>query len=147
MWILQAKNAKRGWWRFWSKPLHCLHAAAGTAADAWLWCQENLNKLLINSVYYLIVFSLYLFSLQGFVVKNYKSLPELSAAFQEINLKELYQEIAPSISDWEHIIRKPNQIFTKMHFKKIHRCRKEWIQPKPHTSGVWQNILFIIKTD
>ncbi|XP_041644571.1 RWD domain-containing protein 3 [Cheilinus undulatus] len=37
--------------------------------------------------------------LQGFVVRNYQSLPELTAAFKEINLTELYQQILPSISD------------------------------------------------
>ncbi|KAM9366365.1 RWD domain-containing protein 3 isoform 2-T3 [Symphorus nematophorus] len=37
--------------------------------------------------------------LHGFVVKNYKSLPELTAVFQEINMTELYQQILPSLSD------------------------------------------------
>lgn len=34
------------------------------------------------------------FSLQGFVVKKYESLEELSAAFHDINMKELFQQIA-----------------------------------------------------
>ncbi|XP_029318803.1 RWD domain-containing protein 3-like isoform X2 [Cottoperca gobio] len=37
--------------------------------------------------------------LQGFVEKSYESLAELSAAFQEINMTELYQQILPSLSD------------------------------------------------
>ncbi|KAL6112720.1 rwdd3 [Pungitius sinensis] len=37
--------------------------------------------------------------IQGFVVKNYKSLPELTAAFQEINMTGLYQQIRPSLRD------------------------------------------------
>lgn len=41
-------------------------------------------------------------SLQGFIVKSYQSLPELTAAFQEINMTEIYQQIQPSLSDWQH---------------------------------------------
>uniref|UniRef100_UPI0037E7CE11 RWD domain-containing protein 3 n=1 Tax=Semicossyphus pulcher TaxID=241346 RepID=UPI0037E7CE11 len=37
--------------------------------------------------------------LQGFIVTSYQSLPELTAAFQEINMTELYQQILPSLSD------------------------------------------------
>ncbi|XP_033481297.1 RWD domain-containing protein 3 isoform X1 [Epinephelus lanceolatus] len=37
--------------------------------------------------------------LQGFAVKNYESLAELTAAFQEINMAEIYQQILPSLSD------------------------------------------------
>ncbi|KAM8894080.1 RWD domain-containing protein 3 isoform 2-T2 [Spinachia spinachia] len=37
--------------------------------------------------------------IRGFVVKSYKSLPELTAAFQEINMTGLYQQIRPSLSD------------------------------------------------
>ncbi|GAA6230698.1 RWD domain-containing protein 3 [Lates japonicus] len=37
-------------------------------------------------------------SLQSFVVKEYQSFPELNAAFQELNITELYQQILPSSS-------------------------------------------------
>ncbi|KAF3833360.1 hypothetical protein F7725_027025 [Dissostichus mawsoni] len=36
--------------------------------------------------------------MKGFVVKSYESLPELSAAFQELNMTEIYQQILPSLS-------------------------------------------------
>ncbi|XP_034536123.1 RWD domain-containing protein 3 isoform X2 [Notolabrus celidotus] len=38
-------------------------------------------------------------TLQGFVVVNYQSSSELTAAFQEMNLTELYQQILPSLSE------------------------------------------------
>ncbi|XP_026147433.1 RWD domain-containing protein 3 [Mastacembelus armatus] len=36
-------------------------------------------------------------SLQGFIVQNYQSLPELAAAFQDLHMSELYQKILPSL--------------------------------------------------
>ncbi|KAM4743784.1 RWD domain-containing protein 3 isoform 2-T2 [Anableps anableps] len=36
--------------------------------------------------------------LQGFVVKDYKSLSELTAVFEELNIPELYQQMLPTLS-------------------------------------------------
>ncbi|XP_038557527.1 RWD domain-containing protein 3 [Micropterus salmoides] len=61
-------------------------------------CKERMMKVLIETL----SSSSCGHGLQGFVVKNYQSLPELTAAFQEINMTELYQQILPSLSDWQH---------------------------------------------
>ncbi|XP_044056110.1 RWD domain-containing protein 3 isoform X2 [Siniperca chuatsi] len=58
-------------------------------------CKERMMKVLIETL----LSSSCGHGLQGFVVKNYQSLPELTAAFQEINMTELYQQILPSLSD------------------------------------------------
>ncbi|XP_054472732.1 RWD domain-containing protein 3 [Anoplopoma fimbria] len=58
-------------------------------------CKERMMKVLTESP----TSSSGGHSLRGFVVKNYESLPELTAAFQEINMTELYQQIRPSLSD------------------------------------------------
>lgn len=58
-------------------------------------CKERMMKVLIESQ----SSSSSKRGLQGFVVKNYESLPELNAAFQEINMTDLYQQILPSLSD------------------------------------------------
>lgn len=58
-------------------------------------CKERMMKVLIESP----SSSCCGHGLQGFVVKNYESLPELTAAFQEINMTELYQQILPSLSN------------------------------------------------
>ncbi|XP_032374381.1 RWD domain-containing protein 3 isoform X2 [Etheostoma spectabile] len=58
-------------------------------------CKERMMKVLLESP----LSPSCGHSLQGFVVKNYDSLPELAAAFQEINMTELYQQIRPSLRD------------------------------------------------
>ncbi|XP_051236038.1 RWD domain-containing protein 3 [Dicentrarchus labrax] len=58
-------------------------------------CKERMMKVLIETT----LSSSCGNGLQGFVVKNYQSLPELTAAFQEINMTMLYQQIQPSLSD------------------------------------------------
>ncbi|XP_037610108.1 RWD domain-containing protein 3 isoform X1 [Sebastes umbrosus] len=58
-------------------------------------CKERMMKVLIESP----SSSSCGHGLQGFGVKNYESLPELTAAFQEINMTELYQQILPSLRD------------------------------------------------
>ncbi|XP_031148625.1 RWD domain-containing protein 3 isoform X1 [Sander lucioperca] len=58
-------------------------------------CKERMMKVLIESP----LSSSCGHGLQGFVVKNYESFPELAAAFQEINMTELYQQILPSLRD------------------------------------------------
>lgn len=58
-------------------------------------CKERMMKVLIETP----LISSCGHGLQGFVVKNYQSLPELTIAFQEINMTELYQQILPSLSD------------------------------------------------
>ncbi|XP_062272486.1 RWD domain-containing protein 3 isoform X1 [Scomber scombrus] len=58
-------------------------------------CKERMMKVLIETPSP----SSCEHSLQGFIVKSYQSLPELTAAFQEINMTELYQQIQPSLSD------------------------------------------------
>lgn len=100
MWILQAGNAKRGWWRSSLKPLRLLPVDMGRAGlpdpynQCWITnqycCSSHMVSLCVS------------ISLQGFVVKNYQSLPELTAAFQEINMTELYEQILPSLSHWRH---------------------------------------------
>ncbi|XP_033935546.1 RWD domain-containing protein 3 isoform X1 [Pseudochaenichthys georgianus] len=57
-------------------------------------CKERMMKVLIESPSSPSAGH----GLQGFVVKSYKSLPELSAAFQELNMTEIYQQILPSLS-------------------------------------------------
>ncbi|XP_034723986.1 RWD domain-containing protein 3 isoform X2 [Etheostoma cragini] len=58
-------------------------------------CKERMMKVLLESP----LSPSCGHSLQGFLVKNYISLPELAAAFQEINMTELYQQILPSLRD------------------------------------------------
>ncbi|XP_019113254.2 RWD domain-containing protein 3 isoform X1 [Larimichthys crocea] len=58
-------------------------------------CKERMMKVLIETP----LSSSCAHGLQGFVVKNYQSLAELTAAFQEINMTQLYQQISPSLSD------------------------------------------------
>ncbi|KAK5936027.1 hypothetical protein CgunFtcFv8_021331 [Champsocephalus gunnari] len=57
-------------------------------------CKERMMKVLIESPSSPSAGH----GLQGFVVKSYESLPELSAAFQELNMTEIYQQILPSLS-------------------------------------------------
>ncbi|XP_056284499.1 RWD domain-containing protein 3 [Pseudoliparis swirei] len=57
-------------------------------------CKERMMKVLTESP----TSSSGGHGLQGFVVMNYKSLPQLAAAFQEINMTGLYQQIRPSLS-------------------------------------------------
>ncbi|KAJ4923435.1 hypothetical protein JOQ06_021434 [Pogonophryne albipinna] len=57
-------------------------------------CKERMMKVLIESPSSPSAGH----GLQGFVVKSYESLPELSAAFQELNMMEIYQQILPSLS-------------------------------------------------
>ncbi|CAF95494.1 unnamed protein product [Tetraodon nigroviridis] len=52
-------------------------------------CKEKMMKVLIETSSFSSCVGL-----QGFVVKNYESLEELSAAFQDINMKELFQQIS-----------------------------------------------------
>lgn len=66
-------------------------------SDIWNLWDLRVSVELLQSV------SLFLpVSVQGFVVKNYQSLPELTAAFQEFHLTELYQQMLPSLSDAQH---------------------------------------------
>lgn len=58
-------------------------------------CKERMMKILIETPR---SFSRQ-HCLQGLVVKNYQSLSELPAAFQELHMTELYQQILPSLSD------------------------------------------------
>ncbi|XP_020510149.2 RWD domain-containing protein 3 [Labrus bergylta] len=58
-------------------------------------CKERMMKVLIETP----ASSSSGPGLQGFVVRSYQSAPELTAAFQELHLTELYQQILPSISD------------------------------------------------
>uniref|UniRef100_A0A3Q3JFV8 RWD domain-containing protein 3 n=1 Tax=Monopterus albus TaxID=43700 RepID=A0A3Q3JFV8_MONAL len=58
-------------------------------------CKERMMKVLIESPSAFCCGH----SLQGFVVKNYQSLAELTAAFQDLHMTELYQKILPSLSD------------------------------------------------
>ncbi|XP_028257637.1 RWD domain-containing protein 3 [Parambassis ranga] len=58
-------------------------------------CKERMMKVLIESP----SSTSGQHGLQGFVVKNYQSHAELPAAFQELNMTELYQLIQPSLSD------------------------------------------------
>ncbi|XP_059201540.1 RWD domain-containing protein 3 isoform X2 [Centropristis striata] len=58
-------------------------------------CKERMMKVVIESP----LSSSCGHGLQGFEVKNYESLPELTAAFQEIHMTELFQQILPSLSD------------------------------------------------
>ncbi|XP_070689748.1 RWD domain-containing protein 3 isoform X1 [Pempheris klunzingeri] len=55
-------------------------------------CKERMMKVLIETPWSGR-------SLQGFVVKNYQSSTELTAAFEDISMMELYQQILPSLSD------------------------------------------------
>uniref|UniRef100_A0A087XEX1 RWD domain-containing protein 3 n=1 Tax=Poecilia formosa TaxID=48698 RepID=A0A087XEX1_POEFO len=57
-------------------------------------CKERMMKVLAETPYS----SLCQHSLQGFVVKDYKSLSELTAVFEELNLAELYQQMLPTLS-------------------------------------------------
>ncbi|XP_073320994.1 RWD domain-containing protein 3 isoform X2 [Pagrus major] len=57
-------------------------------------CKERMMKVVIETP----SFSSCGHSLQGFVVMNYQSVAELTAAFKEINMTELYQQILPSLS-------------------------------------------------
>ncbi|KAM4593403.1 RWD domain-containing protein 3 isoform 2-T2 [Odontesthes bonariensis] len=56
-------------------------------------CKERMMKVLIETAFNLSSQD----SLQGFVVKNYHSLPELTAVFQELNMTELYEQILPTL--------------------------------------------------
>ncbi|XP_075966285.1 RWD domain-containing protein 3 isoform X1 [Anarhichas minor] len=58
-------------------------------------CKERMMKILTESP----TSSPGGHGLQGFVVTNYESLPELTAAFQEINMTDVYQQIRPSLRD------------------------------------------------
>ncbi|XP_022060042.1 RWD domain-containing protein 3 isoform X2 [Acanthochromis polyacanthus] len=58
-------------------------------------CKERMMKILIESSW---SFSRQ-HCFQGFVVKNYQSLSELPAAFEELHMTELYQQILPLLSD------------------------------------------------
>ncbi|XP_008403261.1 RWD domain-containing protein 3 isoform X3 [Poecilia reticulata] len=57
-------------------------------------CKERMMKVLAETP----CSSLCQHSLQGFVVKDYKSLSELTAVFEELNLAELYQQMLPTLS-------------------------------------------------
>lgn len=59
-------------------------------------CKERMMKVLIEAP---LSSSSGHSSLQGFFVVDYQSSSELTAAFQEVNLMELYQQILPSLSD------------------------------------------------
>ncbi|XP_034384329.1 RWD domain-containing protein 3 [Cyclopterus lumpus] len=58
-------------------------------------CKERMMKVLTESP----TSSSGGHGLQGFVVMTYESIPQLTAAFQEINMTGLYQQIRPSLSD------------------------------------------------
>ncbi|XP_040055160.1 RWD domain-containing protein 3 isoform X2 [Gasterosteus aculeatus] len=58
-------------------------------------CKERMMKVLAESP----TSSFSGHEIQGFLVRNYESLAELTAAFQEINMTGLYQQIRPSLSD------------------------------------------------
>lgn len=57
-------------------------------------CKERLMKVLIETP-----LTVTENSLQGFVVKECQSLPELSAAFEEIHLTEVFKKILPSLRE------------------------------------------------
>ncbi|XP_043995506.1 RWD domain-containing protein 3 isoform X2 [Gambusia affinis] len=57
-------------------------------------CKERMMKVLAETPYS----SLCQHSFQRFVVKDYKSLSELTAVFEELNLAELYQQMLPTLS-------------------------------------------------
>ncbi|KAK2853404.1 hypothetical protein Q5P01_006065 [Channa striata] len=61
-------------------------------------CKERMMKVLIETP----LSSTCGHGLHDFVVKEYQSLSELSAAFQELKLTEIYEEILPSLSNWKH---------------------------------------------
>ncbi|XP_026234330.1 RWD domain-containing protein 3 [Anabas testudineus] len=61
-------------------------------------CKERMMKVLIETP----LSSSCGYGLKGFVVKNYQSLSELTASFQELHLTELYQQMLPSLRDWQH---------------------------------------------
>lgn len=77
------------------KPHHFLHAP-GTdfLSDVASMYTVNDNSQCGSHMYNNSLIIISFFSLQGFVVKNYGSLQELSAAFQDINMKELCHQIA-----------------------------------------------------
>ncbi|XP_072237131.1 RWD domain-containing protein 3 isoform X2 [Leuresthes tenuis] len=56
-------------------------------------CKERMMKVLIETTFNFSCQD----SLQGFVVRNYHSLPELTAAFQELNMTELCEQILPTL--------------------------------------------------
>ncbi|XP_035483902.2 RWD domain-containing protein 3 isoform X1 [Scophthalmus maximus] len=58
-------------------------------------CKERMMKVLIEAP----MSSSCEHGLQTFLVKEYKSLPELSAAFQELHMTELYELILPLLGD------------------------------------------------
>lgn len=58
-------------------------------------CKERMMRILIESSWSFPRQH----CLQGFVVKDYQSLSELPAAFQELHMSEFYQQILPSLSD------------------------------------------------
>ncbi|XP_067350828.1 RWD domain-containing protein 3 isoform X2 [Channa argus] len=60
-------------------------------------CKERMMKVLIETP----LSSTCGHSLQDFVVKHYVSLSELTTAFQELHLTEIYQQILPSLSNWQ----------------------------------------------
>ncbi|XP_029001222.1 RWD domain-containing protein 3 isoform X2 [Betta splendens] len=61
-------------------------------------CKERMMKVLIETP----LTSSSGHRVQGLVVREYLSLPELSAAFQELQLIELYEQILPSLTEWHH---------------------------------------------
>ncbi|XP_060924005.1 RWD domain-containing protein 3 [Limanda limanda] len=58
-------------------------------------CKERMMKVLIETP----LSCSYEHGLQRFEVKDYNMLPELSAAFQELHMTELYDQILPSLGD------------------------------------------------
>ncbi|XP_040892471.1 RWD domain-containing protein 3 isoform X2 [Toxotes jaculatrix] len=61
-------------------------------------CKERMMKVLIETP----SSSSCGHGLQSFAVKDYRSVAELAAAFQELHMTELYQQILPSLSDSHH---------------------------------------------
>ncbi|XP_047436080.1 RWD domain-containing protein 3 isoform X1 [Mugil cephalus] len=57
-------------------------------------CKERMMKVLIETP----LSSPCQHSLQGFIVKDYQGLPELTAFFQGLHMSELYQQIMPSLT-------------------------------------------------
>lgn len=58
-------------------------------------CKERMMKVLIETP----SSSSGRHNLQGFIVKNYESVTELTAAFKDLHLTDLYQHIFPSLKD------------------------------------------------
>nr|XP_019935374.1 PREDICTED: RWD domain-containing protein 3 isoform X1 [Paralichthys olivaceus] len=58
-------------------------------------CKERMMKVLVETP----LSCSYEHGLQRFEVKDYKMLPELNAAFQELHMTDLYEQILPSLGD------------------------------------------------